>query len=71
MRILVTGAAGFVGGLFCRAATASGLQVVGTDRRPPGKADCETTIAKDMVDLTAADLPLPIDAVVHFATGQG
>lgn len=71
MRILVTGAAGFVGGLFCQAATARGLQVVGTDRRPPEKAGCETTIVKDMVDLTAADLPLPIDAVVHFATGKG
>jgi nucleoside-diphosphate-sugar epimerase len=71
MRILVTGAAGFVGGLFCHAATASGLQVVGTDRRPFGKVGCEKTIVKDMVDLTTADIPLPIDAVVHFATGKG
>jgi nucleoside-diphosphate-sugar epimerase len=71
MRILVTGAAGFVGGLFCHAATASGLEVVGTDRRPLGTVDCEKTIVKDMMDLTTADIPLPIDAVVHFATGKG
>jgi len=67
----VTGAAGFVGGLFCHAAAASGLQVVGTDRRPFEGNGCERTIVKDMLDLNLADIPRPIDAVVHFATGKG
>jgi nucleoside-diphosphate-sugar epimerase len=70
VRILVTGAAGFVGRLFCDAATAAGLQVVATDRRPLGEIGCEATIVTDMLALTASDIRLPIDAVVHFATGK-
>lgn len=71
MRILVTGASGFVGRLFCNAAIAHGLDVIATDRRPvevdPG---CERTIVKDMMSLAASDLDPPVDAVIHFATGK-
>lgn|GEM_PF-5759824 len=70
MRILVTGAAGFVGRLFCNAATQRGFGLIATDRRTIGDVDCERAIVKDMLDLSVSDLPLPIDAVVHFATGK-
>ena len=70
MRIFVTGAAGFVGRLFCQRALAHGDTVVASDRRDlPFRDPRLHTVIKDMRELTAADLDRA-DAVVHFATGK-
>jgi nucleoside-diphosphate-sugar epimerase len=71
MRILVTGAAGFVGSLFVDAAARSGHDVVATDRRPmPVIPGCEHYVVKDMNTICVDDLGPRVDAVVHFATGK-
>jgi nucleoside-diphosphate-sugar epimerase len=72
-RILVTGAAGFIGQILCRALTARGHRVIAGLRRPrdPGAAPitaAETRLLGDIVPERrwAGDLD-DIDAVVHLA----
>ena len=74
MKMLITGASGFIGGYVMREAVARGHQVVGLSRSrpvsPPGQA---MPIEWLQCDLGDAELPkltgLGIDAVVHLAAG--
>jgi nucleoside-diphosphate-sugar epimerase len=71
MRVFVTGAAGFVGNLFCVAAARSGHEVTATDRRRiPAIEGCERYVIKDMATISVDDLQPGTDAVVHLATGK-
>jgi 2-alkyl-3-oxoalkanoate reductase len=71
MRILVTGATGFIGRELVRAAARAGHEVVALTRRdaPELREHGAETIVGDVVDVTAADLPERISDVVHLATG--
>jgi uronate dehydrogenase len=68
-RVLITGAAGYLGGVLCQALRGSGMQVRLTDRSAPSYAleDGEEFVAADLaqydqVRATVAD----IDAIVHL-----
>jgi nucleoside-diphosphate-sugar epimerase len=74
MKILITGASGFIGGYVLREAIARGHRVVALSRsrpaNPPGQA---TPVEWLQCDLGAAELPtltgLGIDTVIHLAAG--
>ncbi|MBV9100430.1 MAG: NAD(P)-dependent oxidoreductase [Candidatus Dormibacteraeota bacterium] len=71
MRLLVTGAAGFVGGTFAAEAGRCGFEVLATDRRPmPRLGGSVRTLTKELTAVGPDDLAPGIDAVVHFATGK-
>lgn len=69
MKILVTGAGGFVGDALCRRLSASGCHVVGVFRDTPAPRDwMETRIVGDLTQLDDfADVVGQTDAVVHLA----
>lgn len=74
MRILVTGATGFLGGALIRSLSREGRAVVGTGRSGAALAELEAegipTVAADLSDpssVAALTLAGPFDAVVHTA----
>ena len=69
MRVLVTGAGGFVGDALCRRLFASGHRVVGAFRNPPAPRDwMETRITGDLVQVSDfTDIVQHTDAVIHLA----
>jgi 2-alkyl-3-oxoalkanoate reductase len=71
MRILVTGASGFLGRSFTEAAGAHGHDVHALVRRPSTALERLglQPIVRDILDLEVDDLPRGLEAVVHFATG--
>ncbi|HVS84909.1 MAG TPA: Gfo/Idh/MocA family oxidoreductase [Gaiellaceae bacterium] len=71
MRLLVTGATGFLGAPFVEAATARGHEVVALVRRPTERVEqsASSVVVADLPKLGDAVLPNGIDAVVNFATG--
>ncbi|MEQ8369799.1 MAG: NAD-dependent epimerase/dehydratase family protein, partial [Alphaproteobacteria bacterium] len=70
MHILITGAGGFIGRATVRAAVAAGHQVTALTRRPlAGLPPDVTILPRDILDISAADLPDGLDAVIHLATG--
>lgn len=74
MRILVTGAAGFLGRVACRRLADAGHRVVAVDRRPPAAADAEAVEPHvlDLRDLEPIHAPMRgCDAVVHLANQSG
>lgn len=69
MKILVTGAGGFVGDALCRRLSASGCEVIGLFRDTPAPRDwMETRALGDLTQLDDfADVVGTTDAVVHLA----
>lgn len=69
MKVLVTGAGGFVGDALCRRLSASGCQVIGVFRDTPAPRDwMETRTIGDLTQLDDfADVVGRTDAVVHLA----
>jgi UDP-glucose 4-epimerase len=66
MKILVTGATGYIGGAITRALAAAGMAVSGGVRRAVDLPGCVTPLVTG--DLATAELPLAgVDAVVHAA----
>jgi nucleoside-diphosphate-sugar epimerase len=74
MRILVTGASGFIGGPTCAALAARGHDVVALVRRPGSEPGGTRAVAGDLTDetsLVAAFREAAPDAVVHLAAENG
>jgi nucleoside-diphosphate-sugar epimerase/predicted dehydrogenase len=71
LKLLVTGAGGFLGREFVTAAAADGNDVVALVRRPSDglERDAVAVIRRDVLSLDPDDLSDDLDAVVHFATG--
>lgn len=70
MRILVTGASGFIGSHLCERLIADGHQVTGVDRQPcwvPGV----TAFRWDLRERAIASLLRDVDAVIHLAARAG
>jgi uncharacterized protein YbjT (DUF2867 family) len=74
MRILLTGASGFIGSHLAHALTAAGHEVVCAQRRPPKTADrsrCSASLAVDLTHNHKSDWWVPrlagIDAVIYAA----
>lgn len=66
MRVLVSGASGFVGKALCEVLLASGCQVYGTTRG--GNGDLSPGVCRIVWDDESSDLALPqIETVVHLA----
>jgi nucleoside-diphosphate-sugar epimerase len=66
MKILVTGAAGYLGRATVQALVAEGHEVVGTDRRPPNEADGNFRVADLLAFGEVAALMQGVGAVVHL-----
>lgn len=73
MKVLITGASGFIGGYVVREAIARGHRVVALSRsRPPGQPGQATLIEWLQCDLGDVELPKltgGIDTVIHLAAG--
>lgn len=67
MRILVTGATGFVGSALCASLTADGYDVVAVSRNPQAAAERLKGIKAVGWDDLGVALSMPTDAVVHLA----
>jgi UDP-glucose 4-epimerase len=69
MKVLVTGASGFVGTHFIRSALEAGLEVVGTVRKPANSIlDCEIAVVGSVgAETSWKDALAGVDAVVHLA----
>ncbi|MBY5161727.1 NAD-dependent epimerase/dehydratase family protein [Salsipaludibacter albus] len=70
-RLLVTGAAGFIGRHVVAAATADGWEVVGLDRRRWAAGPAEHAVVADLHDAVTRPLLTEVDAVVHLAGAPG
>lgn len=73
MKILVTGATGFLGGAFARAAAAEGHEVCALARRGTSalEAIAGEIVVADVRSVEPEALPSGLDAIVHFATATG
>ncbi len=74
MRVLVTGASGFIGGPTCAALAARGHEVIALVRRPGSQPAGTRPVSGDLTDaasLTAAFVEAAPDAVVHLAAQTG
>ncbi len=74
MRVLVTGASGFLGGPACAELRARGHEVLGLVRRPGSEPPGTAAVAGDLTDgdaLTAALAAASPEAVVHLAAEIG
>jgi len=75
-RVLVTGAAGFIGGRLCEVLLDAGHEVLGIDRSPavegrlPGR-DGYTGFIRDLSDDDVSDLVGRVDVVAHHAGRAG
>lgn len=71
MKLLVTGAGGFLGREFAAAASAAGHEVVALVRPTSDESRlvADAIVRRDLFELAADDLPDGLSAVVHFATG--
>ena len=70
MRIVVTGAAGYIGGALVRALVADAADLVLTDRTPPHGAPAGATVVTgDIADPALHDalFARPVDTIFHFA----
>ena len=69
MKVVVTGAGGFVGEALCRRLAASGCRVTGIFRdRPPSRNWMETHATGDLTQLTDfKNIVDGMDAVIHLA----
>jgi UDP-glucose 4-epimerase len=71
VRVLVTGAGGFLGGHIARRLAEAGFDVIAATRaspvEPPASAAAIGRFKALKVDLALGALPLPVDAVVHTA----
>jgi nucleoside-diphosphate-sugar epimerase/predicted dehydrogenase len=68
MRLVVTGASGFLGGAFARAAAGAGHQVVALGRSLPAPLPGIEVVEAELGAIDGHDLPAGTDAVVHFAS---
>jgi nucleoside-diphosphate-sugar epimerase len=68
MRIVVTGASGFLGGAFARAAAGVGHEVVALGRSLPARLPGIEVVEADLEAVEGDHLPAGTDAVVHFAS---
>ncbi len=66
-RVLVTGAAGFVGGYLCRALAEAGATVIGTSLHDGGCGDVVVMDLEDEASVAAAIVLARSDVVVHLA----
>ena len=74
MRVLVTGASGFIGGPSCAALAARGHEVVALVRRPGSEPAGTRAVAGDLTDgpgLVAAFAQVAPDVVLHLAAETG
>jgi UDP-glucuronate 4-epimerase len=69
-RVLVTGAAGFIGSHLVRRLLAEGWEVVGLDRRPPPAAGLHW-LQGDLLELDLAPHLAGVDYVIHLAGRPG
>lgn len=70
MRILVTGATGFIGRHAVRALAADGNEVVSLARGPSGPPEASLHISHDLSSAAPLPVAAPVDAIVHLA-GEG
>lgn len=70
-RVVVTGAAGFIGRHVVADRVAAGWEVVGVDRRPWRPDPAETVVVADVRDEALVPLLGATDAVVHLAGAAG
>lgn len=71
LRVVVTGAAGFIGRHVVRERASAGWEVVGIDRRPWAARSGESVVVADVRDDDVASLLGAADAVVHLAGAPG
>lgn len=70
MRILVTGATGFIGRHAVRALAADGNEVVSLSRGPSGPPEASRHISHDLGRAARLPIVAPLDTIVHLA-GEG
>lgn len=66
MRLLVTGATGYIGERLCRRARAEGYDVIAATRHRPQDAGIEW-VPFDFADYNALRLPAQVDVLIHLA----
>jgi len=78
MKILVTGARGFIGSVLCQIGRENGHKMVGLDDFSRGlndnpciDFDCRSGVAAIFDEFTSVNSEPPFDAVVHLAAGTG
>ena len=66
MKVLVTGAGGYIGSQTCKTLFKKGYHVVGVDRNKIKHGYCKTVYSGDYRDYAVQALLLDIDCVVHI-----